>query len=49
MATKNAEYRQLIGGEWVPGGDGTYDIINPANEQVVAQAPEASALSLIHI
>ena len=43
MATKNAEYRQLIGGEWVPGGDGTYDIINPANEQVVAQAPEASA------
>ena len=43
MATKNAEYRQLIGGEWVSGGDGTYDIINPANEKVVAQAPEASA------
>ncbi len=36
------EYRQLIGGEWVPGGDGTYDIVNPATEQVVAAAPEAS-------
>ena len=42
MAITN-EYRQLIGGEWVPGGDGTYDIINPATEQVVAAAPEASA------
>ena len=42
MATMN-EYRQLIGGEWVPGGDGTYDIINPATEQVVTSAPEASA------
>ncbi|MBU3700486.1 MAG: aldehyde dehydrogenase family protein [Acidimicrobiia bacterium] len=37
------EYRQLIGGEWVPGGAGTYDIINPATEQVVAAAPEASS------
>ena len=35
-------YRQLIGGEFVEGGDGTYDIVNPATEQVVAQAPEAS-------
>lgn len=36
-------YRQLIGGEFVEGGDGTYPIINPATEQVVAEAPEASA------
>lgn len=35
-------FRQLIGGEWVPGGDGEYDVINPATEQVVARAPEAS-------
>jgi len=39
----NKDFRQLIGGEWVPGGDGTYDIVNPATEEVVAQAPEASA------
>ena len=42
MATMT-EYRQLIGGEWVPGGAGTYDIVNPATEQVVAAAPEASS------
>jgi acyl-CoA reductase-like NAD-dependent aldehyde dehydrogenase len=35
-------YRQLIGGELVEGGNGTYEIINPATEQVVAEAPEAS-------
>jgi acyl-CoA reductase-like NAD-dependent aldehyde dehydrogenase len=35
-------YRQLIGGEWVDGGEGTYPIINPATEEVVAEAPEAS-------
>ena len=36
-------YRLLIGGEWVDGDNGSYDIINPATEQVVGQAPEASA------
>jgi acyl-CoA reductase-like NAD-dependent aldehyde dehydrogenase len=36
------EYKLLIGGEWVAGAAGTYDIVNPATEQVVAQAPEAS-------
>ena len=36
-------YQQLIGGEWVDGGEGTYDIVNPATEQVVGGAPEASA------
>ncbi|MGH8982656.1 MAG: aldehyde dehydrogenase family protein [Acidimicrobiia bacterium] len=35
--------RLLIGGEWVEGADGTYDVVNPATEAVVGQAPEASA------
>lgn len=37
------QYRLLIGGEWVDGSGGTYDIVNPATEDVVAPAPEASA------
>ena len=41
--TTTSGYRQLIGGEWVDGSDGTYEIINPATEEVVAEAPEASA------
>ncbi|MBJ7382102.1 MAG: aldehyde dehydrogenase family protein, partial [Acidimicrobiia bacterium] len=32
----------LIGDEWQLGGDGTYPIINPATEQIVGEAPEAS-------
>lgn len=36
-------YRLLIGGDWVAGGDGAYPIVNPATEEVVAEAPEASA------
>ena len=39
--TKN-ETQLLIGGKWVDAGDGTYDIINPATEEVVGQAPNAS-------
>jgi acyl-CoA reductase-like NAD-dependent aldehyde dehydrogenase len=35
-------YRLLIGGEQVEGQGGAYDIVNPATEAVVAQAPEAS-------
>ncbi len=35
-------YRLLIGGEWTDGGGGTYDVINPATEDVVAPCPEAS-------
>ena len=35
-------YRLLIGGEWVDGANGTYNIINPATEEVVGEAPEAS-------
>jgi acyl-CoA reductase-like NAD-dependent aldehyde dehydrogenase len=39
---RDAPYRLLIGGEWVDGGDGTYPIVNPATEQVVGHAPNAS-------
>ncbi len=34
--------RLLIGGEWVAAGDGTYPVVNPATETVVAEAPNAS-------
>ena len=37
------QYRLLIGGEWVDGADGTYGIVNPATEEIVGEAPEASA------
>ena len=35
-------WRLLIGGEWVDGAGGTYEVINPATEGVVGRAPEAS-------
>jgi acyl-CoA reductase-like NAD-dependent aldehyde dehydrogenase len=35
-------YRLFIGGDWVEPGGGHYDVINPATEAVVGQAPEAS-------
>ena len=35
-------YQLLIGGEWVEGSDGTYPVINPATEEVVGNAPQAS-------
>jgi acyl-CoA reductase-like NAD-dependent aldehyde dehydrogenase len=35
-------YRLLVGGEWVTGANGTYPIVNPATEEVVGEAPEAS-------
>jgi acyl-CoA reductase-like NAD-dependent aldehyde dehydrogenase len=34
--------RLLIDGDWVDGGDGGYEIVNPATEAVVGVAPEAS-------
>ena len=37
-----ADYRLLIGGERVAGARGTYGIVNPATEQIVGEAPEAS-------
>lgn len=36
------ERRLLIGGGWVEPGDGTYTIVNPATEQPVGEAPNAS-------
>ncbi len=37
------EPQLLIDGKWVDAGDGTYDVVNPATEEVVGQAPNASA------
>ncbi|KPC62280.1 aldehyde dehydrogenase family protein [Streptomyces chattanoogensis] len=34
--------RLFIGGEWVAPDGGHYDVINPATEEVVGRAPEAS-------
>ncbi len=39
----DTEYQLLIGGEWVDAGDGTYPIVNPATEEIVGHAPNASA------
>lgn len=35
-------YKLLIDGEWVEPAGGHYDVVNPATEEVVARAPEAS-------
>jgi len=45
MAQRSArnEPHLLIGGKWLKASDGTYDIVNPATEEVVGQAPNASA------
>ena len=32
----------MIGGDWVDGADGGYEVVNPATEEVVGVAPEAS-------
>jgi acyl-CoA reductase-like NAD-dependent aldehyde dehydrogenase len=40
--TDDNNYRLFIGGEWVEPAAGHYDVINPATEEVVGQAPEAS-------
>jgi acyl-CoA reductase-like NAD-dependent aldehyde dehydrogenase len=42
-STQRTEHQLLIGGKWVDASDGAYDIINPATEEVVGQAPNASA------
>ncbi|MHB1583918.1 MAG: aldehyde dehydrogenase family protein [Acidimicrobiales bacterium] len=36
------ERQLLIGGKWVDAGGGSYDVVNPATEEVVGQAPNAS-------
>ena len=40
-------YRLLIGGEWVDGSAGTYRVINPATEDIVGDAPEATAADAV--
>ncbi|MEU5301817.1 aldehyde dehydrogenase family protein [Streptomyces noursei] len=40
--TGAAEQRLFIGGEWVEPEGGYYDVVDPATEEVVAPAPEAS-------
>src|SRR5215216_504112 len=42
VTTNRPHERLLIGGEWVEGGDGGYEIVNPATEAAVGVAPEAS-------
>jgi acyl-CoA reductase-like NAD-dependent aldehyde dehydrogenase len=42
-STQRNEHELLIGGKWIEASEGTYDIINPATEEVVGQAPNASA------
>jgi len=37
------EHQLLIGGEWVDASGGTYDVVNPATEEVVGRAPDATA------
>jgi acyl-CoA reductase-like NAD-dependent aldehyde dehydrogenase len=34
--------RMLLDGEWVEPAEGHYDVVNPATEQVIGRAPEAS-------
>jgi acyl-CoA reductase-like NAD-dependent aldehyde dehydrogenase len=38
----NDESQLLIGGKWVDASGGTYDVVNPATEEVVAKAPNAT-------
>ncbi len=42
MAEMTDPARLGIGGEWVEGDAGTYDVVNPATEEVVGRAPQAS-------
>src|SRR6202789_3603446 len=41
--TSRHEHELLIGGKWVTASDGAYEIINPATEEAVGEAPNASA------
>ena len=41
-SSKHVEENLLIDGQWVPASGGTYEIINPATEEVVGLAPNAS-------
>jgi acyl-CoA reductase-like NAD-dependent aldehyde dehydrogenase len=37
------EHQLLVGGKWVDASGGTYDIVNPATEELVDRAPNATA------
>jgi phenylacetaldehyde dehydrogenase len=37
------EHQLLVGGKWVDASGGTYEIVNPATEEPVGQAPDATA------
>ena len=42
--TKVQEFAQFINGEWKPGcGGATFDVLNPADGEVVAKASKATA------
>ncbi|HEX4245279.1 MAG TPA: aldehyde dehydrogenase family protein, partial [Acidimicrobiales bacterium] len=41
-ARADEEWKLRIGGDWVTATAGTYPIVNPATEEIVGQAPEAS-------
>jgi len=41
-ASENKRYRMLIDGQWVDGAEGTSAVVNPATEEIVGYAPEAS-------
>ena len=36
------DWQLYIGGDWVDGGAGTYEVVNPATEEVVGNAPQAT-------
>ena len=36
------ESQLFIGGKWVEASGGTYDVVNPATEEVVGTAPNAT-------
>ncbi len=40
--TIDKRYRLYIDGAWCDGGAGTFDVLNPATEEVIAKAPNAS-------
>jgi hypothetical protein len=37
----DSDYRMLIGGQ-LDAGSASFDVLNPANEQVIGQAPDAT-------
>ena len=44
------KFGQFIDGKWQQAEKKeTYDVINPATEEVIGKASKASSLSLIHI